>query len=293
MIKRIVIPLVIAAALCFGAQAQEDAAIRFGMIPLGSDAEMQDIFTPFADYLREKAGVPVEIVIPDTYDELLERTKSGEINLLNFNAVSYLKARQEGVPVKYLATVTTREEGETEARSYYEGFIIVRKDSEHDSLEDLKGETFAFVDRSSGSGYKMPTAILGIEKNTTPDEYFGKYFFVGDHDEVASAVYHGCVEGGATWDYSYKLNSSSDRYGAEFKIVKKTPPIPNDPWVTGPGITDEFAEQLRRILLDIDENTRTSDGRYVLHPRFPGSGWTVRDAAFYDDAAPYLLFARK
>ena len=300
--KKIVTGILAAAAMCLcvagAVRAQEDeqgAVLRFGVNPWGGEDEMRAMFRPLFDYIGEKLGVKIEIVIPASYDELLERTESGELDLMSFNAVTYLRALKKNMDIKYLGTMMRQDEGDDEPRDYYIGYIIVKKDSPYKTFEDLRGKKFAFVDLSSGSGYKMPLAILGEDYNTTPDDFFKKYFFVGDHDEVASAVYYGSVDGGATWDNSYDMNSGPDRFGKAFRIILKTPMIPNDAWVAGINVPEETAERIADIMLKIGPKTRTSDGRTVLDPDlgFPGTGWNRRPDSFYTDAAKYLLYKPK
>lgn len=281
-------------AVCAPAE-QQKSTLRFGVNPWGPEEQMHQIFRPLMDLLGERLGVKFEIVIPSNYEELLKRTASGEIDIGAFNAVTYLQARHTGTPVKYIATLLKLNEGETEPRDYYIGFIIVRKDSPYRKLEDLRGKKFAFVDKDSGSGYKMPVAMLGLDYHTTPQKFFRKYFFVGVHDEVARAVYYGSVDGGATWDNSYMMMTKPDVFGDAFRIIAKTPPIPNDAWVAAPGVPDEIVQRLRAVLITIDKNTTTADGRKVVDTDagFPGTGWSERTPDFYEAAAKYLLYENK
>jgi phosphonate transport system substrate-binding protein len=272
------------------ASAQSKPVWRFAVNPWGEEKLMRAMLRPLMDYFEEKLGVKIEVVIPSNYEELLKGAAGGEFDLMAFNSVSFLKARHKGLPVRYLASIKNQQKGEAKPRDFYEGFIIARKDSSIKTFDDLRGKTFAFVDVDSGSGYKMPVAILGIDYHTTPDKFFKKFFFVGEHDEVASAVYNRCVDAGATWDTSLALNIK--KYGNVFHIVKRTPPIPNDAWVTGPRITEEQFQKLKKLMLSIGPDTLTRDGRRVLDREggFPGTGWNERDVAFYEDAAKYLLY---
>lgn len=273
----------------------ETRTLRFGINPWGDEKEMRAIFRPLMDYLGERLGVNFEIVIPSNYDDLLRRTSTGELHLVSINAVTYLKALRQGMNINYLGTTLRKDEGDVKPRDSYIGFIIVRKDSKYHKLEDLRGKTFAFVDQSSGSGYKMPLAILARDYHTTPDKFFRKYFFVGDHDQVASAVYNRCVDGGATWDNSYKLNSQKKKFGPSFRVIKRTPAIPNDAWAAGPGVDPELAERMRKLLIGINTKTRTRGGKFVidLEAGFPGTGWRYRGPEFYEAAARYLLYEPK
>lgn len=274
--------------------ASAEQTIRFGINPWGSEAQMRKIFRPLMDYLQEEIGIRIDIVIPSSYEDLIKRTANGEIGLASFNAVSLLKAYQAGIPIHYLATSLKRE-GNTEPRDFYDGYIIVRKDSPCKTIDDLRGKTFAFVEKDSASGYKMPIAFLATTNRGTPDTFFKKYFFVGSHDEVISAVYYKSVDGGATYDTSYALNTTSDKFGDAFRIIETISNIPNDAWVTGPKVSSEITDKLKAVLLSINEKTKTKDGRYVLDKnlKFPASGWSERSPEFYKDKADLLLYEQK
>ena len=128
------------------------------------------------------------------------------------------------------------------------------------------------------------------EKKLDPDTFFKKYFFMGDHDELAKAVKNGYVDAGATWEASYIINVK--RYGEIFKIINETPPIPNDAWVVGNSVPPELAEKIKELLLAMNEDTITSDGRLVLDPSLglPEIGFAERSPEFYDKVAPLLLY---
>lgn len=262
----------------------------FGVNPWDKPDVMRKMFRPLMDYLKEQTGIPFRISISSTYEQLVTDLATGYVQLGSVNAVSYLKAKQKFPNLQFLA-MATKKTGDKLTASY-EGFIIVRKDSPYQSLEDLRGKRFAFVEQESNSGYKMPLALMA-QKGLDPKTFFRKYFFVGDHDEVAKAVKNHSVEGGATWDNSYDMNTK--RYGPIFRIILRTPPIPNEAWIAGPGVPKDVALKIKQCLLSINENTRTADGRLVIDANagFPNNGWGEPDEAIYDTAAPLLLYQDK
>ncbi|MEW5947035.1 MAG: phosphate/phosphite/phosphonate ABC transporter substrate-binding protein [bacterium] len=276
------------AALIPGARSACAAELTFGVNPWGDAEQMKAMYRPVMEYLSENLGVEFRIVIPPTYDALVDDFVSGHIRIASLNSVTFLRIRQRMPSVRYIAT-TTREYG-GKARDHYVGYIITLKDSPVETFDDLEGTVFGFVDIESGSGYKMPVAMLGL-RGTTPESFFKKFFFVGTHDELAAAVKNRCVEAGATWDNSYEQNTK--RFGEIFKIVARTPPIPNDAWAAHPSVPRALVEKIRSILLETDTRTKTAGGSPVLDPSLgqPAAGWTVRDAGFYDDAAQLLLFS--
>jgi phosphate/phosphite/phosphonate ABC transporter binding protein len=260
----------------------------FSTIAWTSEKEMKRIYRPLMDYLEEQTGIHFQIDIPETYEIFISEVEDGNVQFASLNAVGYLKVlKGNNKGIRYLATSTRSFDGGP-AKDYYEGYIIVLKDSRYNSLEDLRGKRFGFVSEDSSSGYKIPVAMMaarGINYKT----FFKKYFFFGDHDEVIKAVKNRSVEGGATWDNGYTMNVK--KYGDIFNVIYRTPPIPSDAWCTGPGVPAETGERMKIVLLGIDENTRTADGRIVLNKElgFPADGWSERNNKFYEDIGGLLM----
>ncbi|MFH1538239.1 MAG: phosphate/phosphite/phosphonate ABC transporter substrate-binding protein, partial [bacterium] len=265
--------------------ASSPAAARevvFGINPWADAPEMRKMCQPLIDYITEQSGVPIRIAIPPTYEYLVDDFVAGHTKLASVNSVTFLKIKRRLPNTRYLAT-TVQGEGD-ERRDHYIGYIIAPKDAPYDSLDDLEGTVFGFVDVDSASGYKMPRAMLGL-RGLSPDTFFKKHFFVGDHDELALAVKNKCVDAGATWDNSYRVNT--ERLGDIFKIIERTPPIPNDAWIAHPSLPKRVADGIRDVLLSVSPLDVTSDGRLVLDPSLgqPAEGFTELDPGFYEQAA--------
>jgi phosphate/phosphite/phosphonate ABC transporter binding protein len=80
---------------------------------------------------------------------------------------------------------------------YWTQFIVPR-DSELQTLEDLAGKTWAFVDATSTSGYIVPAGLfasMGIE--------VGESFAASSHDAVVRAIYNDEADFGTTFYSPY------------------------------------------------------------------------------------------
>lgn len=262
----------------------------FGVNPWNTPEALRGMFRPLLDYLKEQTGIAFRISISPSYEQLTADMNSGYVQIGTISPSAYLKAKAKYPNLRYLATVM-KPLGNS-VRDYYLGYIIVRKDSKYRTIEDLRGRTLAFVELDSTSGYKVPAGVMA-QMGIDPKSYFKKYFFVGNHDEVIKAVKNRSVDAGATSDTN--LESAEKIYGNIFRVVLKTPPIPNECWLAGKGVPPEIAEKIKTVLLGINENTRTADGRVVMNlsSGIPNVRWSERDEAFYDNAAPLLLYGEK
>jgi len=259
----------------------------FSVVPWGSEAEMKAMFEPLLDYIDLQTGETFDIVLYQSYDELVREISLGRVHFACLNAISYLKARRANANIRYIATSIRDYEGKDS--DHYLGYVITHKDSGIKDFSGLKNKVFAFVDQTSSSGYKMPVAYMR-EQGLEPKTFFKKYFYLGDHDEVAKAVKNRVVDGGATWETSYRINKK--RYGDVYRIIHTTPPIPNDAWVVSNRLPKRISDKLKEVLLSLDRNATTPLGAPVLNPAtgIPEVGFAERDPGFYEQAASVLLF---
>jgi phosphate/phosphite/phosphonate ABC transporter binding protein len=72
--------------------------------------------------------------------------------------------------------------------------LIVHADSDIWSPEDMAGRAFAFNDRSSTSGYLVPSMFFMRELGIDPDRHFSKVVFSGAHEASILAVAHKQVD---------------------------------------------------------------------------------------------------
>jgi phosphonate transport system substrate-binding protein len=78
----------------------------------------------------------------------------------------------------------------------YRSYIFTRKDSGITDLAHLQGETVAFTEDDSASGYKLPVKELSTSQNLTVGEDFTASFQIF-HPAVMTAVKRGTVNVGA------------------------------------------------------------------------------------------------
>src|SRR4029077_15391985 len=128
-------------------------------------------------------------------------------------------------PVEAFAvTVTARN-----MQASYKSIIITSKDLPVNSLADLKGKTFAFVDPGPTSGFMVPSAAF-IKAGITPEKDFKQVMYSGGHDATIVAVGEGKVEAGSVADRIYATGRAHGLADcSKLKIVWESPAIWNDP----------------------------------------------------------------
>jgi phosphonate transport system substrate-binding protein len=190
-----------------------------------------------AQALEQATGLKFEVSVPTSYAATIEEMCASPADSMGFiPGLGYALANQLcGVDVAFKAVRF--------GFSVYWTQILVPRDSDIDSLDDLNGKKWAYPDAGSTSGYMVPL-VMFQDNNITP----GETVEAGGHTGAVRAVYNGEADFGTTF-YS--------------------PPLRPDPaWEPGdpPEIPDDI----------IDTCAPNADGSRLLCG--PNGEWRVLDA---------------
>jgi phosphonate transport system substrate-binding protein len=210
-------------------------------------------FAPVIKHLSDELGRPVKLmVVPN--DELGAKIQTGEIHVAQFGAALYVVTKREYPKLKYLATAQTTKAGKK--RSLYFSWFITHKDSDVKKMVDLKGKTFAFVNKTSSSGYVYPRAYLKT-RNIVPENYFKAVLFAGSHEGVTDKVAAREVDGGVTFDVN--LWYAEKKHGKVFRGLKKLGPILRGPVAAHHEVDDALCRRLVAILTNLPHTVFNND----------------------------------
>src|SRR5690606_33314316 len=98
-------------------------------------------------------GQPVRFEAGKSYDEVISKLASGEVDVGFVGAGTYVLARRKGHVRAILRAIRKRS-------SNYHGVIVTKADGEVRSLADLRGKTFAFVHPNSTAGFFYAREVL-------------------------------------------------------------------------------------------------------------------------------------
>lgn len=208
----------------------------------------------FQKDLSEAIGLPVEIMEGADYAVGIEAMKNKKLDVLLVSPMSYFQAKQR-VDIDPLVT-TTAPGSET-----YRTVFITKKDNDKiNSLEDLKGTNFAFVDPASSSGYLYPKYQLVTKlkldqaKLEEPDYFFKTVAYSGKHDSSVMGVSKGDYDAAAV---ASQVLQSMDDAGLvkkdELKVVDETQEIPNAAYVIRSELPEELKKKIKDFYLNYDD----------------------------------------
>lgn len=141
-----------------------------------------------AHALNEATGLNFQVSVPTSYAATIEEMCASPADTMGFiPGLGYILANQLcGVDVAFKAVRF--------GFDVYWAQILVPRDSDADSIEDLDGLTWAYPDAGSTSGYMVPL-VMFQDAGVTP----GETVEAGSHNAAALAVYNGEVDFGTTF----------------------------------------------------------------------------------------------
>ena len=138
-------------------------------------------------------------------------------------------------------------------KTYYHPIVIAKKDSNINSIEDLKGQSFAFVDTYSYSGYLAMNDYL--KKNgMSVNKFFSNSYFTHSHEESINQVTNGTVKAAIVDDWALQyINNNFPDTALNIKIIKTFPEVATGPVVTHKNYEEK--DKIKEILLSIDKDS--------------------------------------
>ncbi|MET1115195.1 MAG: phosphonate ABC transporter substrate-binding protein [Comamonas sp.] len=229
-----------------GTAAAQTSELRVGLIPSEDAQAMIHASQQVMEQLAAKTGMKIKPFVANDYNGVIEALRSGKLDIAYLGPFSYVLA-SEVAGVEAFAVAVTKKTG----KSAYHSMVIARKDKGPQTVAQLKGRTFAFVDPSSASGHLFPKAGL-IAEGLDVDKAFSRVIFSGSHDASILAVAHGKVDAAAVADRIFDSAASKGLVKADdFSVVWRSAPIPESPMVWRKNLDTATKQKVAAALADI------------------------------------------
>ena len=223
-----------------------------------------------AELLKKETGLHFKTSVATSYAAVIEAMGAGKVDIGWLPTFSYVLAKDK-YDIELLLIV------QRFGSPFYRGQIMVRADSGINSLNDLEGKRFAFVDPASTSGHLYPKTLL-LSKGFDPKTFFSKTVFTGSHNAVVLSIYKGEVDGGAAYDGSRAAVAKSypDVF-EKIKVLAYTKEIPNDTVSVRKELPEGLKVKLRNGLKKISDSPK---GSKILKRLYGISGLMDLDGLF-------------
>lgn len=223
--------------------AKSEKTLRLGIIPSENAQETMKEFQPLVDYLQKTMGVKVEASVATDYNAVVEAMRAGHLDAAMFGPFSYIMANERAGAQVVVARV-----GPTGSPTY-KSYIYTRSDSGINSLQDLKGHSFAFTDPGSASGYLIPSKVFLDNGISVKD--FSNVVYTNGQDASILAVKNHSIDAACgdemTWARSHQKGIVGEN---ELKILASAD-IPQSPFAVSKDIDPDLKKKFVDAMLKV------------------------------------------
>lgn len=209
--------------------------------------------------LGESLGVPVDVVVPAGYSASVQALVSQQADVAYVSSLPFLLARRDGGAKLILAE--QRDDAKGVTRTDYDSIIVVRKDSNLQSMADVKARAgdlrFCFTSPTSTSGFVFASLRLAREGIITPGQdpkdVFQQVQFGGGYSQALQQVADGNADLCAVSYYTME-GPKADVYlpaeqRAKLRILARTPGVPTHVVCVRGGLDETWTRKITDAML--------------------------------------------
>lgn len=230
--------------------------LHIGLIPERNLFKQLDHYQPLAEYLGRKTGVTIKLKPLTRYGNIIENFVSAGLDAAFFGSFTYTLAHAR-LGVKVIA----RPLSDTGSSTYH-GLIMVRRDSGIRTIEDMRGKSFAFVDKATTAGYLLPLAYF--KRNGVDDykSFLRETYFAGTHEDVILDVLNKRVDIGAAKNTVFdELAQKDKRLLDELLILERSADVPENGLALSEALPENIRAAIKATLLNMHNDP---DGLRIL-----------------------------
>ena len=256
-----------------GAREDGVTTLRIAQVTNSDDPEAGRASAEFTQAMAE--ALNIEIIEVEGVGHLIgiEAMRGGSLDVMVASPFTYLSAVEAGVNLEFLVTTFNPD------ASHNNTTIIVGAGNDHiQTLADLEGKTFSFVDTASLSGFLNPmylfvstfdldhTRMMMFE----PGYFFRNAIVSGTHDGSLMAAVNGDVTAAAVGsmliDNALESGIVSE---SDFRIIHALDPDPLAGYIVRSDLPQTFIDDLREFLLNFDDEEffinihRSQNARFI------------------------------
>lgn len=272
--------VILAATLALSACGTKSASptkkeFTIGVIPQQSKGSMKTAMDKLQAVLQDKLNMPVKITVYPDYNGVVEAMNYNKVDMAYFGPLTFVIANQDSGAKAIVAELINGD-------PHYQSYIITRKDSGINSLDDLKAKAsqinFAFGDPDSTSGSLYPSMELKSLGLFTDKDHnsFKNVVYTGSHDATAQAVNQGNAQVGGIDSVVFGILSKKGTINPDdFTILWKSPKLYEYPWAVQKDTDPALIKKIQDAFVSVKDPD-------ILNA-FGASGFTTAKTSDFDD----------
>ena len=252
------------------------ADLRFGTFLAPN---MLTVYQAIADEIGAELGMSTELIVETDYESC-----RNDVNDICFVcSLPYIAFEREGVTPAEPVAASVLEGERYGGKPIYFSDVIVHKESDLHSFEDLRGKSWCYNEPLSQSGYGITRYHLVSIGET--NGYFGEVIDAGFHETSIRMVAAGEVDASAIDSQVLTIEMRDHpELASRLRVIDSLGPSTIQPVVVSKRFPVEFRNRVRDILLGFHRDPK---GREVL-AQGTVERWVPVDSSDYDDIRAML-----
>ncbi len=261
------------------AVAADPRPVQIGVTPVLLTSDLELLAT-LRSYLERIWSREVQILTRRTYQEITLLLVNGQIDAAWICGYPYVQFRDQlelvAVPV-------------WNGRPLYQSYVIVDARRRAETFADLKGDTHAFSDPDSNSGFLVTRSLL-TDLHTKPEDFFRHHFFTYGHRNVVRAVASGLADSGSVDGYVWDVLSVVEPdLTAPTRVLRKSEWLGFPPVACGKSRPSGLSvDALAAAFVGMSSDPEARRVLQMLHL----DGFTKSDPSLFDTIAAKMNYVR-
>lgn len=250
--------------------------ITIGFIPVEKADELNPKAQALEEFLENKLGIDVEVVVPTNYETIIEGMRFGHIDAAFMDTGPAWITHQRTGAEAVLAELV-------EGKVNYQATVWTLADNDSiNSLEDTVGKRVAFTSITGSSGFVRPMGTLVTEGYVTIEgddivalesalaENFESYTFAGGYKAALQLLLNGNVDVAFGSDIAPKKYLELEDQ-AKLRPVTTIGPVPSHVFMVSADMSEPTRDALVNALIELnyDENNSILQNLYGAEALVP------------------------
>lgn len=264
----------------------ETLTVQF--VPSSNASTLEAKAKPLEKLLGDKLGIPVKVSVSTDYNTIIEAMASKQVDVGFLPPTAYViahdkKAANVLLQAQRYGVDDATGKPTTTLVDFYKSMFIVKKDSNINSIKDLKGKKIAFQDVTSSAGYVWPAASLMDAKLDPTSDVQG--VTVKGHDQAVIALLNGDVDAAVVFqDARNIVLKDYPKVFEDTKVITFTEKIPNDTISVRSDMDKDWVKKIQDAFVEIGKD---EEGHKVIKDIYTHEGYTPSNDKVFDIVRDY------
>jgi phosphonate transport system substrate-binding protein len=224
-----------------------------GIHPLHNPKKLFKVYQPLVDYINKNIPtITLKLEASRNYEAYNKKLFSGYFDFSLPNPYQTVQSLKHGYKIF----------GKMGDDQNFKGIILVRKDGDIKTVDDLKGKTISYPAKTALAATMLPQYFLykhGIDINKDI-----KNSYVGSQESSIMNLYLNKSAAAATWPPPWEaFKKEKPLIANKLKIQWETQSLPNNGLVAKETIPEELINELANLLFNLHT---TEEGKKILAP---------------------------